>query len=142
MVEIRLAPGIDSSVHISELGLRLPSDHGWVVLPTNLWAGSGEGADDLRDAFEQSLIEVRVRDQEVYPDWYLDVIAENVTAPIELLEDSNEEMVVAQLTKLRELAHPVMWAIIRRALHVQELEGAKRVAVVNCLQPKSYEGGA
>jgi len=141
MIEIRVAPEIESSVHISELSLRLPGDHSWVVLPTSLWVGSGEGADDLRDAFEQGLIEVRAQDQDVYPDWYLDVIAENVRIPVELLEEGDAEAVVKLLTQLREHAHPVVWAIIRRALYVQEIEGAKRFAVVNYLQPQLYGSG-
>lgn len=142
MIDIRVAPEIKSSVHISELGLRLPGNHSWVVLSTNLWIGSGEGADDLRDAFEQGLIEVRVQDQEVYPDWYLDVIAENVRIPVELLEEGDEDAVVKRLTQLREQAHPAMWAVIRRALYVQELEGANRFAVIHYLQPQLYGGGA
>jgi len=141
MVEIRSALEVDSSVHISEMNLRLPNDHSWVVLPTNLWIGSGDGADDLRDAFEQGLIEVRVQDQDVYPDWYLDVLAENVRVPTELLDPDDDVEVVAQLTQLREHTHPAMWAIIRKELYVQEIEGANRTAVADYLQPRLYESG-
>lgn len=141
MIEIRVAPEVESSVHISGLNLRLPGNHSWIILLTHLWTGSGEGADDLQDAFEQGLIEVRISDQEIYPDWYLDVLAENVRAPVELLEVADEDTVVKQLVQLREHSHPVMWAIMRRGLYAQEIEGTERLAVINCLQPMLRESG-
>lgn len=133
MIEIRTPPRIESTVLISGLALRLPSDHSWVTLPTNYWVGDDEGSDDLFSAFERGLIEVNITGQSAYPDWYLNVLTPNVRIPEEFLEEG-ESATLAYLSKLREDAHPAIWAILRREFFARELSGRNREYVVEFLQ--------
>lgn len=133
MIEIRTPPSIESVVWISGLKLRLPSDHSWVALPVDYWMGAAEGSADLFSAFERGLIEVKISDQPLYPDWYLNVLAPSVRVPEELLEEG-EDVALEHLSRLRVDAHPAIWAILRRELFTCELSGRNRERVVGFLQ--------
>ena len=134
MIAIRTPEDVESAVWISKLNLRLPADHGWIVLPMGFWSGDAEDSEDLEHAFEQGLIEVRITGQRMYPAWYLNVIAVNVRTPSELLEDTNEAAVLSRLGVFRKDAHPALWAIACKELYMQELTGRNRSAVVQFLQ--------
>ena len=131
MIEIRVAKDIRSTVYISGPKLRLPSDYSWVVLPQIYWLGNSSGANDLYRAFDQGLIEVRVSNQEVFPNWYLDVIAHLIQLPEDFL-DSDE--VVHNLRSLCKDAPPPMWAAAKRELYIRELSGLNRTHVLELLQ--------
>jgi len=119
-------------VWISGPKLRLPADHSWVVISVNYWTGDDAGSDDLYSAFERGLIEVKVKDQSMYPDWYLNVIAPNVRIPEEFLEET-EQAALEHLSRLRADAHPALWAILRRELFTRELSGRNRELIVGFL---------
>lgn len=133
MIKIRTPEGVETVVWISKLKLRLPADHSWVAIPVSYWMGDDIGSEDLYSAFERGLIEVRVKDQVVYPDWYLNVLTPSVRVPEEFLEEDTDA-VIEHLAKLREDAHPALWVILRRELFTRELSGSNREHVIGFLQ--------
>lgn len=133
MIEIRTPSGVESTVWISSLKLRLPANHSWVAIPVSYWMGDDAGSDDLYSAFERGLIEVKIEGQSVYPDWYLNVIAPNVRIPEEFLEEG-ESATLEHLSRLRADAHPALWAILRREFFTRELSGRNREHIVGFLQ--------
>jgi len=133
LIEIRTSIGVESSVWISSLKLRLPGNHSWVPVPDNYWVDDDEGSDDLFGAFERGFIEVRVTGQVLYPDWYLNVLAPNVRVPEEFLEEGESET-LAHLLRLRADAHPAIWSILRREFFTRELSGRNRERVIDFLQ--------
>lgn len=133
LIEIRTPTGIETTVWISSLKLRLPADHSWVAIPVSYWMSDDTGSDDLYSAFERGLIEVEIRDQSVYPDWYLNVIAPNIRVPEEFLEEE-ESVALEHLSRLRADAHSAVWAILRREFFTRELSGRNRESIVEFLQ--------
>lgn len=133
MIEIRAPLSVETSVWISFPKLRLPSDHSWIVIPTDFWMGDDAGSDDFYKAFERGLIEVRVQGQSMYPDWYLNVIAPSVRIPEEFLKEE-EDTTLEHLSRLREDAHPAIWTILRREFFTRELSGGNRERIVKFLQ--------
>ena len=133
MIKIRTPEGVETTVWISKLKLRLPANHSWVVIPVSYWMSDDTGSEDLYSAFERGLIEVEIKAQTVYPDWYLNVLTPNVRVPEEFLEEDTDAA-IEHLSKLREDAHPALWAILRRELFTRELSGRNREHVISFLQ--------
>lgn len=133
MIKIRTPEAIDTSVWITSLKTRLPSDHSWVTLPVMYWTGDDEGTADLYEAFDRGLIEVSVEDQDIFPSWYLDVLAPNVRVPEEILEEA-EDFIVEYLAEFRRGAHSAIWTIVRKGLYAREMERDQRESVIRLLQ--------
>lgn len=134
MIEVRKHPNVTEALYISDVGLKLPGDHSWVVISDRFSVDEIEGSKDLQGAYKMGLIEVRVDEEyEETPSWVLEMYSNAVRVPVELLED-NEIAAVQRLGNLKASAHPIMWAIIRLGLFDKESEGQNRSAVLDALQ--------
>lgn len=133
MVEVRKALGIESALHISDINLRLPSDHSWIAVPDSVWADGGSV--NLQRAFDDGLVDMRISGGGDVPTWYLKGIEQHVRIPVELLDSLDEVEIVEKLNRIRKDAHPTVWEIIRRKLFALERRGDNRSKIVGLLRP-------
>jgi len=133
MLEIRKHPNITSSVHISDLNLKLPTSGEWLSL-ARFSPGVLEESVNLKTAFEQQLIELKIPDGDysAVPSWLMRSYASFIRVPTEIL-DQKEEVVLAEVARLRIGAHPMVEYLIISGLLRAELVGKQRTAVTKAL---------
>lgn len=133
MLEMRKHPNVRTSVHITGLGLRLPMNGQWVSLARFPFSVLEE-SDNLKTAFENNLVELKVIDEDYrsLPSWFLLAYADNVRVPKEILE-GKEQDTFAALSRLKRDAHPLMLAILRTGLLQEEVSHQDRSKVVSAI---------
>lgn len=133
MIEIRKHPEVTAALYISDLSIKLPQDHDWVIISNRFSAEEIASSQNIAEAFQAGLIELRVTgDYSDVPEWYLATYAPVVRIPTELLQD-NGLTVISKLQNLKEAAHPIMWAIVRSGLLYEESNGQNRPDVFDVL---------
>lgn len=135
MIEIRKHPDVTAALYVSDLSMKLPEDHSWIVISDRFSIDELERSQNLAEAFESGLIEIQVRgDYTDIPSWYLEMYKAVVRVPTELLDDDGSS-VVQSLQNLKEDAHPIMWSIICLGLLESESQGQGRSNILNMLVP-------
>ena len=137
MLKIRKNPEVRSTVYITDINLKVPADGSWIPIPITITKNILENSNNLKQAYEYSLIDIDVIDNyNNVPDWYYEPYRNHVKVPVHILK--NEEKDTIQLIeRYRRDAHPIMWYIIRMGLQVQETKTFNRLLVLVTLEQES-----
>jgi len=131
MLEIKKSDSIQSSVYITGLNVKIPTDGSWAPL-TGYTKEQIASLDCLRQAYEKELIEIRADDYSGMPSWFYEAYRSQVKVPTYVLE-YEEEKVVDYLSNLKEKANIIVWYLVRTELLKLERKGLAREKVLSIL---------